>query len=245
MPETESKDLRHFAARLGMPLEDRQVDRLLRYRDLVLAGTKRMNLTGARSKDGILRTLILDSLCLAHTLPTDLVQSHDLLVVDVGSGAGVPGIPLAILFPDWRLVLVESVQKKARFIEETARALSLDSVMVVAERAETLGRVIDRRDRADVCLARAVAGLPTLLEYCAPLTKTGGWLIFPKSGPVESEIRSAETAAEQLRCELSFIKPVEGSLGLGQGKFTVAYRKTGVTPERFPRRTGLARSSPI
>jgi 16S rRNA (guanine527-N7)-methyltransferase len=165
--------------------------------------------------------------------------------VDVGSGAGVPGLPIKIVRPGIRPTLVESVQKKARFVESLVGRLGLTQVEVIAERAETLGRRDAYRDAFDVCTARAVATLPALIELCAPLVRPGGVLALPKSGDVDAEVKSGLAAFEALSVRLESIYHVPESVGLGSGRVVVTCRKLGPTDRAYPRRPGLVRSRPI
>jgi 16S rRNA (guanine527-N7)-methyltransferase len=234
------------ATQIGVRLSDRQVAQLLSYCTLVLETNQRFNLTGLKAPDEVMRTLVLDSLTVAEALPPEFGEAGGpVRVVDVGTGAGVPGIPLAVLFSHWSLLLVESNQKKAGFVEEVASELGLSDVSVVRARAEEIG-VMDRyRNMADLCLARAVAALPALVELCAPLVRTGGLLVFPKSGDVGSEINAAEPAARALRVRVQSVQAVPNRAGLGTNRHIVVYRKTGPTPRAYPRRVGLATSRPI
>jgi 16S rRNA (guanine527-N7)-methyltransferase len=233
---------------LGVSLSPVQKDLFVRYCVAISSVNARMNLTAARSPQSIMRTLFLDSLTIAPALPAPLRDKDELprpVAVDVGSGAGIPGLPLKIVYPHWSLALVESIAKKARFLEAVVAELELADVAILPKRAEELGRGPPWRDAADLCLARAVARLPTLVEQCAPLVKAGGHLIFPKSGDVEAEVQSAQSASRALRVELHAVVPVSAELGLGPGRALVIYQKTSATPPGYPRRTGLARSRPI
>lgn len=234
------------SAQLGVQLAPEQLRKFVSYCRLLVEGNQRANLTGVREPESIMTRLFLDSLTLIAALPAP-VQSESINVqaIDVGAGAGLPGIPLAIVRPNWTMVLVESIGKKARFLEETAAALELPGVKVQQARAEEIGLDKAWRDSADICTARAVASLDVLLEYCAPLVRVGGWLMFPKSGNVEAEVSAAAAAARVLRVDLDRMVPVPANLGLGQQRYTVVYRKVAPTPPGYPRRVGLARTRPI
>lgn len=236
------------AEQIGIHLTARQQDQFVRYCTMLARANASFNLTGARSPTDILRTLFLDSLTIGPFLPGWLTAANaptHSAVVDVGSGAGVPGIPLKILYPHWTLSLVESIGKKARFLGTAVEELGLEGVSVLPRRAEELGREPRWRDSADLCLARAVAQLPTLLELCAPLVRPGGVLAFPKSGDIEREVSSAAVAARALKTTYSRVAPVPADLGLSEDRVVVLYEKLGPTPPGYPRRTGLAKSKPI
>jgi 16S rRNA (guanine527-N7)-methyltransferase len=233
------------ARQLGVDLPGEAQRRFITYCELLQDANERVNLTGVRAPKGIMSTLFLDSLTILPALKTHLRASPETLVVDVGSGAGFPGLPLKIVRPDFRLVLIESVGKKARFLHAVADALDLPGVTVLTERAETAGWRTELRDTAQICLARAVAPLSVLLELCAPFVHTGGLLAFPKSGDIAAEVTGAEVAARKLRVELLECWAVPKNLGLGLNRLVIVYRKVGPTPEGYPRRVGLARSRPL
>ena len=254
MPEARSDcvaalhDLLVGAEMLCLGLTEEQRAQFIGYCRILSETNAKFNLTGVRSAEGIMRTLFLDSLSLASALPAVLTSPGALAaprVVDVGAGAGVPGLALKIVYPHWTLALIESLGKKARFLEMAVRHLQLVDVTVLAERAEEVARSEPWRDGADLCLARAVAPLPTLIELCAPLVRERGWLMLPKSGDLDKEVRTASKAMPLLRVELERIVPVPEDLGLGETRAIVVCRKTGPTPPAFPRRVGLAQSRPI
>jgi 16S rRNA (guanine527-N7)-methyltransferase len=231
---------------MGIALTSAQVARFARYCELIRKANSRMNLTALREPEQIVRGLFLESLAMASALPAEyLVSDRRVRVVDVGSGAGIPGLPLKICFTAWEVTLVESVRKKARFLEEAVAALQLHDVDVEARRAEELGRDPDFRDGADLCLARAVAPLPTLIEYCGPLVQPGGYLVLPKSAGARGEVAEASAAAQLLGVEFISVQPAAGITGAGPDHVVVLYRKLRPTPAGYPRRTGLARSRPI
>jgi 16S rRNA (guanine527-N7)-methyltransferase len=233
------------ASLLGVPLSPAQAEQFVRYCALLHEANQRINLTGVRDAEGILRTLFLDSLTLFAALPDCFRAANDLRVVDVGSGAGLPGIPLGIIRSEWSITLVESIGKKARFLLDTVTTLGLRHLEVVAQRAELTAAEGRRRDSYDLCTARAVAKLPTLIELCAPLVRPGGLMAFPKSGRVVDEVQSACQAALALRVEYLDMVAVPAALGLGEARYTVLYRKQEPTPAAYPRRVGLAVSRPI
>jgi 16S rRNA (guanine527-N7)-methyltransferase len=233
---------------LSIALTGEQRAQFIGYCRILSEANEKFNLSGVRSAEGIMRTLFLDSLSLDIAVPAMLKSPASLeapCVVDVGAGAGVPGLALKIVYRHWTLGLIESVGKKARFLELAVRHLDLVGVTVLAERAEEVGRKVSWRDEADLCLARAVAPFPTLIELCAPLVRERGWLLLPKSGNVDKEVRTASNAMPLLRVELERIVPVPENLGLGGTRAIVVCRKIGPTPPAYPRRVGLAKSRPI
>lgn len=231
---------------LGLSFSPAQLDRFAVYCRLLLDATSRINLTALREPDGIVRGLFLDSLAMIPALPTELRDTtRPARMVDVGSGAGIPGLPLKICFPRWEATLVESIGKKAAFLRETAATLGLDGVRVEARRAEEVGADAAFRDAADLCVARAVAALPTLLEYCGPLVRPGGHVALPKSAGVEDEVTQATAAADALGLQFLGVQPVRRALDAGPEHVVVLYRKVRSTPAGYPRRPGLARTRPL
>jgi 16S rRNA (guanine527-N7)-methyltransferase len=237
--------LRSGARELGLNLDAEAQRQFEMYSVLLQDASRSVNLTAVRDTEGIMRTLFLDSLTLLQPLQAYISPRGQMLVVDVGSGAGIPGLPLKIVRPEWQLVLIESVGKKARFLSSVVEALDLARVTVLNERAEAAGWRKELRDTADACLARAVAPLSVLLELCTPFVRSGGVLLFPKSGDVTAEIDAARVAAHTMRAELLERWTVPEALGLGSNRFVLVYRKVGPTPPGYPRRIGLARSRPL
>jgi 16S rRNA (guanine527-N7)-methyltransferase len=235
------------AGSLGLGLDAKIQQAFAAYCDLLIRANARMNLTALRTPEAMMTGLFLDSLTCVLALPDGLLRGdRPVHVVDVGSGAGLPGVPLRLLFPHWRLTLIESIGKKARFLEELVAALSLEGTQVLARRAEEVSSDPALRERGDLCLARAVAPLPSLVELCAPLVRTGGLMLFPKGRNARAEVAEASLASAQAAARWDCTVPLPPDLAhLGEGRALVLYRKTGATPAQFPRRVGLAQSQPL
>jgi 16S rRNA (guanine527-N7)-methyltransferase len=187
----------------------------------------------------------LDSLTAAMPL-LDRLRAHERLrLVDVGSGGGMPGLPLKIAFPELRVTLVESIGKKANFLKETVAQLGLRDVDVVAERAETLARDPDHRDAYDWATARAVGSLPVVVELCGPFLAPGGLLVAQRSGDLEADLTQAAPAFKALRLWSRI--PIWIDLpGLDGGKRGLLVgEKYAPTPALYPRRPGVPRKHPL
>ena len=231
---------RSGCSRLGLELSSEQIRALDEFARILLDQNRVLNLTAITDLNEVFSRHFLDSLTVALVLQRDVDSA--LTVADVGSGGGIPGIVLAQMFPAWRLTLVESVRKKAAFIRRASEQLNLGNVTVRAERAEALA---DARDAHDVVVARAVSETRVVVEYCAPLTRPGGRIILYKSGKIDEELTRSARAMDRLACTLDEVMTVPEDLGLPRDRKLVVIRKTGTTPEGFPRRIGLARSRPL
>jgi 16S rRNA (guanine527-N7)-methyltransferase len=167
-----------------------------------------------------------------------------LRLVDVGTGAGFPGIPLKIVYPTMHVTLVESVGKKAMFCQHIISKLGLDDVEVIQTRAETLGQIPAHRESYDYAVARAVANLNILSEYLLPLVKVGGTVLAQKgeSGPAEAQ--SAEKAMKLLGGKLKQVIPVELP-GVPDDRYLVLVDKVAATPPKFPRKAGIPMKTPL
>ncbi len=165
-------------------------------------------------------------------------------VIDVGTGAGFPGLPLKILYPQMHLTLVKSIGKKAAFCERVAAKLRLERVDIIQMRAEELGRLEQHRERYDWALARAVAVMPVLLEYLLPLAKVGGCVLAMKgeSGPAEAQ--KSEAAAQILGGHLRQLQVVTLP-GVVEERYLVTVDKIATTPEKYPRRVGIPAKRPL
>ena len=179
-------------------LTDAQLEKFQLYEDLLLEWNAKINLTAIRDVEGIRSKHFLDSLSCELAMRNTTVDR----VIDVGTGAGFPGIPLKIIHPAMQLTLVEAIGKKARFCQLVADSLQLDHVLVNTTRAEELAHQKDQRESYDWALARAVANLPILVEYLLPLVKVGGLVLAQKGSTAHAEVQSAAKALKVLGGEL-------------------------------------------
>jgi 16S rRNA (guanine527-N7)-methyltransferase len=225
---------------LNLRLSQRQLACFERYEKELLDWNEKFNLTAIRDVEGVRTKHFLDSLsCMQawrETPPASLI--------DVGTGAGFPGIPLKILYPALTLTLVESVGKKAEFCRHVVKVLGLERVDVVQARAEEIGQDKKYRERYDWAVARAVAGLPTLVEYLLPLARVGGGVLAQKgeSGPAEAQAaeRSIRLLGGHLRQLLKVNLP-----GVVEDRFLIVIDKAAATPPNYPRRVGVPLKTPL
>jgi 16S rRNA (guanine527-N7)-methyltransferase len=224
------------------PMTDDQQQQLRRYLALVLEANQRMNLTAIRDEDAAWERMVVDSLTALDGMPD--AQTPGGRVIDIGTGAGFPGVPLAVCRPDLHVTLVDSTAKKARFVEEATAAIGLTNVTVIAERIETLGRDKQHRAVYDVAICRAVGPLPVVLEYMLPLVKVGGRALAMKGPSVEEELD---------RCGDALHKLGGGDLAVfdayppeaGNELVIVSVVKDRMTPAAYPRSPGTPKASPL
>lgn len=222
-------------AELGIEFDDGDVGLLGSFLDFLLETNKLFNLTAVKEAKEAWTKHILDSLSLLPHLVEEQV-SH---VIDVGSGGGLPGIPLAITMPNVTFLLVESTKKKAKFLSEVSRKLELENVTVIAERAENLSTKDGGfRDIADGVVARAVGPLNVLLELTVPFVKVGGVLVTIKGERAPIEIEDSKKALQVLKAEVESINRTETGTVL-------VIRKMGATPSAYPRLAGDPKRQPI
>ena len=231
------------AKRLGIELSPEQIGQFeLYFRELV-AWNNRINLTGITDRDQVQTRHFLDSLTVVLAFGERPPQSAR--VLDVGSGAGLPGIPLKVLYPDIRLTLLESTMKKARFLAHLAGVMGTPDIEVLCHRAEELGHDAEHRERYAVVLSRAVAPLPTLVELTMPFCRIGGIVVAQKKGRVAPEVEQASFGVEALGGRIRELLPISvQELGDDQ-RALVIIEKFAPTPARYPRRAGIPQKRPL
>jgi len=232
--------LKSGTERLGINLTPLQLGQFENYYRLLIDWNKRINLTSITDYEEVQVKHFLDSLSLTSTI--DFGGGLD--IIDVGTGAGFPGIPLKIAFPDIKLTLLEATVKKTKFLEQVADELGLKDVEIIAERAETVAHDAKYREKYDVVLSRAVAALPALAELMLPFCCIGGECIVQKKGDIREEVEQAEKAIMVMGGKLRGVKAVEFK-ELGDNRWLVILDKIGHTPANYPRRPGMPEKRPI
>lgn len=227
---------------MSVSLSDRQTDQFYRYFELLTEWNKVMNLTAITELDQVVTKHFVDSLSLVRLIPES--QLEGVSVLDLGTGAGFPGIPLKIAFPHMKVTLLDSLNKRIKFLGEVIEQLGLEGTKAVHGRAEDLGKTASYREQYDLCVSRAVANLSTLAEYCLPFVKTGGYFVAYKSGEAKKEIEEAENALRILggRAEESvdFCLPDSDMY-----RILVKIKKEKKTPGKYPRKAGLPGKEPL
>lgn len=224
--------------KLDIVLSEEQILQFEKYFDMLIEKNKVMNLTAITEFDEVIEKHFLDSINLIRV--TDLRAEKR--IIDLGTGAGFPGIPLKIAFPNLHIVLADSLNKRIKFLKEVIDELSLENIEAVHGRAEDLAQKQEYREKFDYCVSRAVANLSTLSEYCLPFVKMGGQFISYKSGECEDEINSSKNAIKLLGGKIVNVEKFE--LGDSNRSFVVINKNVS-TPKKYPRKAGLPSKSPL
>ncbi len=232
------------AAALGLTLNDEQVARFAQLRDLLLDWNTRVNLTAITDPAEVVTRHFLDALTCVLALSAE-ERARPLRLLDVGSGAGFPGLPLAIAFPHWQVTMLEATGKKTRFQEAAITALGLTNAHALNGRAEELAHAKPQRGHYDVVTARALAALPTLLEYCAPFVRVGGVIIAPKKGDLEQEVAAGSRAATLLGAQLQPPTSITTPGLEADGRALLVARQQRPCPSQYPRAGGAPQKRPL
>lgn len=226
--------------KLGIKLHDKQAAQFMEYYELLIEWNSFMNLTAITEFDEVCTKHFIDSISLCKAV--DCTKGYTL--IDVGTGAGFPGIPLKIAFPDLRITLLDSLGKRVRFLNEVISHLGLENIGAIHGRAEDFAKPKMLRERFDLCVSRAVANLSTLSEYCLPYVKIDGFFISYKSEKIADESKTAQKAIEVLGGSIyeqkEFILP---NSDIYRNLFQV--RKVRATPDKYPRKAGLPSKEPL
>ena len=245
MSEVIKSLVRAYSEEAGLGLTDAQLEQLCVYAGMLVKTNEVMNLTNITDDEGIAVRHFIDSLTLVPYIRAEQKKagSEDLSVIDVGTGAGFPGLVLKIAMPELRLTLLDSLNKRLNFLNEVSAALGLNGVVTVHGRAEDAGRDAKLREKFDISCARAVANLPVLCEYCLPFVKTEGAFLAMK-GNVEEEEQASSKAISVLggRKEKTdkFLLP-----GTDMNRSIVVVRKIRPTPKGYPRQAGKPSKNPL
>jgi len=228
----------------ALRVSESQLAQFARYRDLLLEWNQRINLTAITDPQEVLIKHFLDSLTFFPSIPGRFKISGTLSLLDVGSGAGFPGLPLQIISPTWQITLLEATGKKVRFLEAVIADLGLIQARAIQGRAEDLAHDPQHRAAYDVVTARALAPLPTLVEYCLPFCKPGGLVIAAKKGDISAELEQSKAAATTLGARWAYFNPFSLP-GLEDERSLVVYQQKQLAPTKYPRRAGMPVKKPL
>ncbi len=223
---------------LNIDLTEKQIEQFLKYYEILVETNKVMNLTAITEFDEVIEKHFLDSLSLVRVF--DL--NRNVKILDLGTGAGFPGIPLKITFPEIDIVLADSLNKRVKFLNEVVETLQLKQVETVHGRAEELAKNKKYREQFDLCTSRAVANLSSLSEYCIPFVKEGGRFISYKSGEIEEEVDQAKRAIHVLGGKLDQVYKFDLH---EQKRSFVIIEKVKKTPVVYPRKAGTPTKEPL
>lgn len=235
-------DLSYFKELLqeiDVELSERQFNQFILYYEMLVEKNKVMNLTAITEWNEVVLKHFVDSLSIK-----EYCELKNQTVIDVGTGAGFPGIPLKIAFPELRIVLVDSLNKRIKFLDEVIEKLELKDIKTVHGRAEDVGINSDYREKFDLCVSRAVANLSTLSEYCVPLLKVNGLFISYKAGNIDEELENSKNAIFKLGSKLEMVQPFELPGSDIQRNF-VFIRKNVKTSKKYPRTAGKPSKEPL
>ena len=225
---------------LDIELTETQKQQFNKYYELLTEWNKVMNLTGITEYDEVNEKHFVDSLAIVKAVDMNGVSS----VIDIGTGAGFPGIPLKIAFPQLHVVLLDSLNKRIKFLDAVIEELGLEDIITLHGRAEDYARKEEYREKFDLCVSRAVANLATLSEYCIPYIRVGGMFISYKSGNIEDELNASKKAVNVLGGSLE--DTVKFQLpGTEIGRSFVKVKKNKNTAKKYPRKAGLPGKEPI
>ena len=240
MAEYNTEQFEKDCKALGVTLSDEQIRQFLKYFEMLVEWNEVMNLTAITEYDEVMKKHFVDSISLCKAY--DVSQKKT--VIDVGTGAGFPGLALKIAFPNLQVTLLDSLNKRINFLNEVISALGLTGVETIHGRAEDYAKPGKCREKYDLCVSRAVSNLATLSEYCLPYVKTGGSFISYKSGTVQEETRQAEKAIKILGGDLQEITYFNLS-DTEISRSLIPVKKIKSTPKAYPRKAGTPLKTPL
>jgi len=256
------KRLLEQAKKLNIELSDKQIEQFQTYYEMLLETNKVMNLTAITELDEVITKHFIDSIALAAVYPEICDSNNRIMVLDLGTGAGFPGLPLKIVFPHLQIILMDSLNKRVKFLQSVIDKLELNDdssskidnssssqhntvgISAVHGRAEEAARNAEYREQFDLCVSRAVANTATLSEYCLPFIKVGGKFIPYKASDIEEELNQGKKAIQVLGGKLTKVKKITLPNSDIERSF-LFIDKIKNTPKEYPRKAGTASKEPI
>ena len=228
---------------LGIELSEKQIHQFIKYYEMLVEKNKVMNLTAITEFNEVIVKHFIDSLAFVKVVDKDDL-SNGISIIDIGTGAGFPGIPLKIAFPNINITLLDSLNKRINFLKEVSDELGFEGIDFIHGRSEDFGRNPQFREKFDICVSRAVANLATLSEFCVPFVKVGGSFISYKAGDCGEEVKESMKAVEKMGGkiinQLEYMVPTSDL-----NRVLLFIEKEKATPKSFPRKAGTPAKEPI
>lgn len=225
---------------LSIVLNDKQIQQFEQYYNILVEWNKVMNLTAITEYEEVVEKHFLDSLTIVNAIHVKKIET----LIDVGTGAGFPGIPLKIAFPHLKVTLLDSLNKRIKFLNEVIILLELNDIKAIHGRAEDYAKQAEYREQYDICVSRAVANLATLSEYCLPYVKVDGLFVPYKSGEIDEELKSSEKAVSILGGKVEEVVKFQLP-GTDIGRSFVKIHKIKETKKKYPRKAGMPTKEPL
>ncbi|WP_250675176.1 16S rRNA (guanine(527)-N(7))-methyltransferase RsmG [Paraclostridium ghonii] len=237
---TNADILKQGIEELGLKCSDETINKFRKYREILVEWNQKMNLTGIEEEKEVYIKHFLDSVAVVK----EGYIKDGMSIIDVGTGAGFPGLPLRICLENSKVTLLDSLNKRINFLSEVCKNIDIDDVELIHGRAEDFGKDGNYREQYDIATARAVAGLPILMEFCAPFIKVGGYFVCLKGPNADTELEESKKAMELLG--LDFVEKIDVELPEIELKHNiVVFKKINNTPAKYPRKAGKPVKSPI
>lgn len=233
-----SDKLISIGKQINVDINEEQANKFYKYMELLLEWNEKMNLTAITEPDEVILKHFIDSITVEKYI------NKEAKIIDVGTGAGFPGIPLSIIRNDLNITLMDSLNKRIKFLDEVVEKNNLINVDTVHSRAEELARNTDYREKFDVATSRAVASLNVLLEYMVPFVKVGGYCICMKGSNVDEELDNAKKALDVLNCKVEKVERFNLP-GSDYGRNIIIIKKIGETSKKYPRKPGTPAKEPL
>lgn len=240
MESAKMNQLKEDALQFGVELNEKQLSQFQKYYEMLIEWNEKINLTAITDFEEVLMKHFLDSISIGHFIK----QDESISILDIGTGAGFPGIPIKIAFPDTKVTLMDSLNKRVSFLNEVIKELHLIDISAIHGRAEDFAKEDLLREKFDLCVSRAVANLSSLCEFCIPYVKVGGKFISYKSEKANQELVASENAIKILGggnviCNEFLLPIIEGKRTL------VCIEKISNTPDKYPRKAGTPIKKPL
>lgn len=225
---------------LGLNCTDETIEKFSKYREILVEWNQKMNLTGIEDEKEVFIKHFLDSLA---SVKKGYIKDG-MSIIDVGTGAGFPGLPLKICLENSKVTLLDSLNKRINFLSEVCSSINIEDIELIHGRAEDFGKDENYREQYDIATARAVAGLPILMEFCTPFIKVGGYFVCLKGPNADTELEESKKAMEVLGLE--FVEKIDVKLPEIELKHNiVVFKKVSSTPTKYPRKAGKPVKNPI